>query len=675
MYAQNALNVDSLKNIVEFQQEDESKVKMLNLIAHELNRSNPKAALKYSYEALHIAEGINFLPGIIDALSRQCKSYIYSGNYDSAYNVCEKGIHLSDSIKDLKRLANAYANYGHLQYKTLGNVKGYENYRKSYKIYKTMEDSIGICDALNGMGVMLWNQAKYDSAIIYYLKLVKIGERIGYLDILGKAFNNLGNLYDELDEYENATYYFLESIRINEKLKNLILVGRAYNNLGNIRYENQDYDSASILFNKALEISKDANFINGIADAYIGLGNISQKKARYDKAFYFLQLSKESYAILEDKQGFILASKNIGAVYQFLGKYKKAIKIFDTCLLIAIKNNLTELKEELYYGLYINHRLNKNYEAAFDYLLNYHLLYDSLTGIEKAKIIYDLQIKYEKEKDQAQILALQNENLEMELSLRTRTNQRNIYLFTGSGTIAVILFLLIFYRHKASKDRIIAAQRIRQLKEEKKLLAARSIVYGQEEERKRIAKELHDGLGVLLSTAKMQFTTIKDKSPANRPLIDKATKLLEQAAGDVRKISHNMMPGLLTKFGLYEATEDLIEQVDETEGLNAICDINGDTKRLPENTEIMLYRIIQELVNNTIKHAQAKNIQLRMNILPKQLNITYSDDGKGFDMEDKQELKSIGLSSIQSRVKFLSGKAIIATKHGTGVKYIIEIPI
>ncbi len=155
----------------------------------------------------------------------------------------------------------------------------------------------------------------------------------------------------------------------------------------------------------------------------------------------------------------------------------------------------------------------------------------------------------------------------------------------------------------------------------------------------------------------------------------KQQNYLEQAAGDVRKISHNMMPGLLTKFGFYEAAEDLIEQIDETEGLNATCGITGDTKRLPENTEIMLYRIIQETVNNTLKHADAKNILLKMNVQPEALNIEYSDDGKGFSLDEKIESKSIGLTSIQSRVNFLSGTSRIEAKPGEGVKYFIQIPI
>ncbi|MCD4730455.1 MAG: sensor histidine kinase, partial [Bacteroidales bacterium] len=232
-----------------------------------------------------------------------------------------------------------------------------------------------------------------------------------------------------------------------------------------------------------------------------------------------------------------------------------------------------------------------------------------------------------------------------------------------------------FYRNKSRKDKIIADQKIKQLEEEKKLLAARFLVEGQEEERKRIAKELHDGLGVLLSTARMQFTTIKDKSPENKQLIDKATKLLEQATGDVRKISHNMMPGLLTRFGLYEAAEGLIEQLDETAGLSATCEIIGDTKRLSENTEIMLYRIIQEMVNNTIKHADATRISLKMDILPELLKINYSDDGKGFNLEEKLKSKSIGLTSIQSRANFLSGKLDIESAYNKGAQFTLSVPI
>jgi signal transduction histidine kinase len=173
----------------------------------------------------------------------------------------------------------------------------------------------------------------------------------------------------------------------------------------------------------------------------------------------------------------------------------------------------------------------------------------------------------------------------------------------------------------------------------------------------------------------MQFSTIADHSPDNKELIMKAIKMLEQASGDVRKISHNMMPGLLTRLGFYEAVEDLFEHVDDTGKLGAICEINGDRTRLAENREIMLYRIIQEMVNNTMKHAEALNLKLQVNILPGMLDIIYTDDGKGFDFEKKLESGSLGLKSIQSRVDFLNGKLFIETKPGEGVKYTLQIPV
>jgi signal transduction histidine kinase len=296
-------------------------------------------------------------------------------------------------------------------------------------------------------------------------------------------------------------------------------------------------------------------------------------------------------------------------------------------------------------------------------------------NIEKREKIADLELLYEKEKDKAQILFLKNENLGKDLVVERRTRQRNAYLFSGTGIVALLVFFISYYSQRTRKNRIIHEQRIRQLEEEKKLLAARFLVEGQEEERKRIAKELHDGLGVLLSSAKMHFTSIRDKSPEARPMIDKATRLLEQASGDVRRISHNMMPGLLTRFGLYEAVEDLVEQVDEKEGLHAVVEITGEKTRLKENTEIMLYRIIQEMVNNTLKHAVAHNIKIAFRIHPGFLKVEYSDDGKGFEFDKGIREKSMGLTSLQSRVKFLGGELNIASSAGQGVRYDFEVPL
>lgn len=672
-FGQTGLNLDSLTRQLDSQPDDTLKLKILYELSRGYMQNDPSLALSYSNKLLLLSEKLNNLPGLIDALSIKGRIYITSGQYDSAKIYCDKSIQLSDSTKDIKRLAEGYSNYGYLLYRTKGSSPGYEYYLKSYNLFKEIADSIGIANSLNGIGVMLMKQSKYDSAIYYYLQLIRIGEKLKIDELLGKGFINLGLAYDELKDYQRASYYFKESIKINEKLNNLIFVSTACDNLGNIMYNKHEYDSAWNFYSKASELCKRTNHQLGLVNAQIGLGNVLLETGEYDKAYQFYEEAKKSYSSLGNTEGYLIAYKNQGLINEKRGNYEASIQIYDSCLLIAEKYNLNERRVELLFNIYNSYWLKKDFENAFKYLLDYQLLRDSIMSVEKAELIANLQLKYEKEKDSVHILSLENEKLVMKDTIRQRTIQRNRYVYAGSGTILVFIFVFAYYRQRTHKNRIISEQRIIQLEEEKKLWAARAIVEGQEEERKRIARELHDGLGVLLSTAKMQFTTLRDNSPQNRSMIDKATKLLEQASGDVRRISHNMMPGLLTKFGFFEAVEDLIEQIDESEGIHAVTEIHGEHKRLTENTEIMLYRIVQEMVNNTLKYAEAKNIVLDIDVTTDKMKFSYSDDGKGFDLNEKLKSKSIGLTSIQSRVKFLGGELEMETSIGAGVRYTFQI--
>ena len=138
-----------------------------------------------------------------------------------------------------------------------------------------------------------------------------------------------------------------------------------------------------------------------------------------------------------------------------------------------------------------------------------------------------------------------------------------------------------------------------------------------------------------------------------------------------------MMPGLLTKMGYYEAVEDMIDNLNDMPGIHAECVIEGDQERLPENKEIMLYRVVQELVNNTLKHANAKNVSLKIIRSFEQIELVYTDDGTGFDVEKalRSSEKSLGLKSIQSRIVFLNGDLKIESSPGNGVMYSIRIPV
>lgn len=672
---QHSNTIDSLKLLVISQSDDSNKVISTMQLVNELCEIDPATALHYCRQAYDLSQKINYTKGKISVLYDQ--SYIYKtmGNLDSAIVCINEYISIGNLFEDSLMMARGYQQLGNLIRRKGETINARKLYSQSLNLYRHLDDTSGMICAYNALGITYKYTSDFDSAALYYFKTLELCELINYEWGIGPTLLNLGKVYIELKDFENARKYTEQSIVYSSKLNVIRNVALAYTNLGIIAISENKNSEALKHYYKALDYNKQIENEIGINNLFINIGNVYKSEQKYEKALEHYKKAIDAFSIIGYKTGLVSALMSSADVYTSLGQYKKAFQLLDSCLLITFDTGEKHKRIDVYESIYRACLQAENFRRAFEYLEKFHELKDSIYNIEKEQIITELLLKYEKEKDQALILMLENENLAKDLSLRKRTNQRNIYLFSGLGIVAIILFLLIYFRLKARKDGIISAQRILQLEEEKKLLAARSIVEGQEEERKRIAKDLHDGLGVILSTVKMHLSIIKDKSVENKPMIEKASKLLEQATGDVRRISHNMMPGLLTKLGLFEATEDLFDRINETEEIKANLWIDGEQTRFPENIEIMLYRIIQELVNNTIKHAEATILSLNIEVQSGLLKIDYSDNGKGFNVDEKLDSKTMGLSSMQSRVNFLNGKVDIESEKGKGSSYTIFIPV
>ena len=196
-----------------------------------------------------------------------------------------------------------------------------------------------------------------------------------------------------------------------------------------------------------------------------------------------------------------------------------------------------------------------------------------------------------------------------------------------------------------------------------------------ETERSRLAKDLHDGLGGLLSGIKLTLSSIADKVPEkNTPLFTKANNQLDTAISEMRRVAHNMMPEALLKFGLGEAIQDYCDGINESNVVKMKYIQIGSLQTLSQSTAIVLYRIIQELTNNSIKHAAAKNIFIQITNHLKGFTITVEDDGKGFDSKMLQEEKGTGIKNVRSRVEYLKGSFVIDTAQSKGTSIIVEIP-
>jgi two-component system, NarL family, sensor kinase len=236
-----------------------------------------------------------------------------------------------------------------------------------------------------------------------------------------------------------------------------------------------------------------------------------------------------------------------------------------------------------------------------------------------------------------------------------------IYLVFIAG-----LFLFIFqYR----KRKIIHEK-------EKQILAMDSIIQGQELERSRMARDLHDGLGGMLSGIKLNLSAMKGNMIVHEndaQLFNKSIVQLDNAIAEMRRVAHNMMPEALLKFGLTEAVQDYCDGINESNLVKIKFTTIGFNQALEKSTEVILYRIIQELSNNAIKHAAAKNIFIQLDKHEQGITLTVEDDGKGFDTA--QITKGAGLQNIQSRIDYLKGSMEIHSTPGEGSTFIIEIPL
>jgi PAS domain S-box-containing protein len=223
-------------------------------------------------------------------------------------------------------------------------------------------------------------------------------------------------------------------------------------------------------------------------------------------------------------------------------------------------------------------------------------------------------------------------------------------------------------------------QRFKQTINEQKIKTA-SIIEGQEKERRKIARELHDGLGQMLTALKFNIEGLKELPDKNEKLkLDEIKKMLFETIAEVRKISFNLMPSVLNDFGIAPAFKHLSELVSRSSNINVVFENTSKIERLPKTLEINLYRIMQEALNNAIKYAEADEVKVKLKNNDEFLQLEIADNGKGFTAskvksKSKLDLSGNGITNIQERTSLIDGNFRIETAPGEGTKIFIKVPI
>lgn len=243
--------------------------------------------------------------------------------------------------------------------------------------------------------------------------------------------------------------------------------------------------------------------------------------------------------------------------------------------------------------------------------------------------------------------------------------------------VGVIIFFVLVYQKRMIRQEI-AMQRM-ETEHQKTLLNA--TIESQERERQRIAKDLHDEVGAMLSVIKMSLQQVERKAEQEKAkeLTQETKEMVTETIDNVRRISKDLMPVALLKLGLPTALEDLFKKLEHLEGMKVTFSVEGTPRELPPATALGLYRVIQEALNNCLKHAEATEINCVLRFQPAGLSLTFEDNGKGFDLEgllkSKDSTRGLGVKNIESRVNMLGGKLQHTSSPGKGTKIYIELPI
>jgi two-component system, NarL family, sensor kinase len=474
---------------------------------------------------------------------------------------------------------------------------------------------------LGNIGVLYSSLQNLDEAEKYYLLSEKMSIEINDGWGLAQAYNGLGIIYSSKGDYEKALDYSLKSERIGIEFGDMQTVALAAQTISEVYFAHyKDFDSAESYAKKGLLLAEELGYPGNIAAMLNTLSNIYFHMGRYD-------ISKE-YAL-------------------------KAIAI-DTIDINVYSNMAANVVRS---GI-----LTGDTENALKYFNTYRRVIDYRADLGFQKAISEMQTKYETEKKELKLNALENQR-KLGISL------------TGLGaaiSLLVITILLFRHRHLIQKRNLFEQKNI-QLEQEKQLVATQAVLRGETTERARIARDLHDGLGGMLSVVKLKLSDMTGNiflSSSDIPQFQNALTLLDNSIAELRRVALNLMPESLMRYGLKSALTDYCGDIKKVH-----LYFYGDERRLGEKYEIALFRIAQELVNNSIKHADADQINIQLIYEDSRISLVVQDNGKGFNIEQTDITKTTGLSSIRSRVDSIDGTLDFMTSPGSGTEVHVNLAI
>ncbi|MEO9533425.1 MAG: sensor histidine kinase [Crocinitomicaceae bacterium] len=636
LFAQVNPIIDSLENLIETNPHDTVKVLTKSELCWEYRIIDQKKALQNGQEAVFLARSIDYKTGLGKSLNDLSIIYIDKGSLDTA------GLLLEEA-----------------------------------KIIRLeLNDSAGVAAIHNKLGIIYEHLVRLEEAMVNHLAALEYYESIDNKANMGFCLNNIGNVHFKMKNYLKAEEVHQQALDLRTSINDYYGIAGSHSNLANLKTFTGDTVKAIYHYDQAIKVYRENEFENDLAVTLNNLGSlylgIDLKLAeKYVKEAFEIRLR------LNDARGISSSSILMGDIYMEQGNFSAALKSLHTGLSLSVKSGFENKEKGAYEKLAKLHSKLNNADSTYYYYSKFYEIEKNQYESNLSDQVNELQTVYETEKKDKANEILARINAEETAKRKTAdlkvSSRNNIIIIISSITILILLAsLLLFQRRKkiAAQEKNIALQ----IERDKGLKA---VFNAQEEERSRISKDLHDGIGQQLSGIKLAWSSLSheiknEKAELGQKLGD-LTSILDKSANEVRELSHQMMPRSLADFGLSVSLKGMLEDSFKFSEVKLTYeDLNLNERRFSDEIELAAFRVSQEIINNSIKHAQASEITFQIYMQGDTLFVLIEDNGLGFDLNLAKN--GLGLTNMKSRLQSINGKLNIqSSDKGTAVSF--QIPV
>ncbi|MCL2042264.1 MAG: sensor histidine kinase [Bacteroidales bacterium] len=505
----------------------------------------------------------------------------------------------------------------------------------------------------------------YETAYELYLEAEVLLSNAQDYNRLINLYGKMGNIFLRNSNFERNKQIVEKGKEIIDKVTDLDAMVDYYIHQSSICFYDDDYQSSADFHKKALEILNQTQNLHQLHTVYYNMGLFAREQEQFEESEIYCKKALSFAEASGNKSDICDALLNLGLLFYYQEKFTEAESYMKKGLQIAQELRSKLLLRNAYSDLsYVEYSRN-NMQKAFSYRDSSDYYEVELVSAETQNKLNFMAVKYDLAQKEANIRDLENKMTIQQY----RVKLRDTLLIAISSLIVVMGALVMVYVRYTKRKRLLSETRIKQLEQEKQLIAAQAVLDGENAERSRLAKDLHDGLGGMLSLVKINLPAVKSGGiieVGDVARFQKAITLLDDSIGELRRVAHHIMPESLMRHGLKASLADFCHAPPSVE-----FHYFGDDQRLDNKVEILIYRAAHELINNALKHAEATQINVQLIQETDRVSLTIHDNGKGFDPETTSD--GMGLENIRNRVKTCNGKMTLYSAPGQGTEVNVEV--